>query len=137
MKTEEIKHDHSVIAKIFYKGPIQPGVHFYCENDSSLQVGKQLRGKGEMIRPHRHIPVTVERKETLKEVLYIEKGKVKITFYTDDWKEIGSRTLKAGDMVMLISGGHGFEMLEETEMIEIKQGPYDPGVTQRRGDEKP
>ena len=137
MKTEEIKHNRSIIAKLFYKGPIQPGVHFYCENESSLQVGKQWRAKDEKIKPHRHLPVKVERKETLKEVLYIEKGKVKITFYTDNWKEIGSRTLKAGDMVMLISGGHGFEMLEETEMIEIKQGPYDPGATQRMEDDQP
>lgn len=136
MKTEDIKHNNSVIAKIFYRQPIPPGVHFYCANESSLQVGKQLRAKGEKIRPHRHLPVTVERKETLKEVLYIEKGRVKITFYTDGWKEIGTRTLKAGDMVMLISGGHGFEMLEETEMIEIKQGPYDPGATRRMGDDQ-
>jgi hypothetical protein len=126
-----------MIAVVFFYAPIEPGVHFYCENESSLQVGKQWRAKGEKIRPHRHLPVTVERKETLKEVLYIEKGKVKIIFYTDGWKEIGSRTLNAGDMVMLISGGHGFEMLEETEMIEIKQGPYNPGATKRMEDDKP
>ena len=136
MKTEDIKHNGSVIAKIFYRQPIQPGVHFYCENESSLQIGKQLRAKGEKIRPHRHRPVMVERKETLKEVLYIEKGKVKVTFYTDGWKEIGFRTLNIDDMVMLISGGHGFEILEETEMIEIKQGPYDPEATKRMGDDK-
>jgi len=131
MKTEDIKHNNSVIAQIFYLQPIQPGVHFYCENESSLQVGKQLRAKGEKIRPHRHIPMKVEREETLKEVLYIERGKVKITFYTDQWEEIGTRILNRGDMVLLIQGGHGFEMLEETEMIEIKQGPYDPTATKR------
>jgi len=106
-------------------------VHFYVENESSLQVGKQLRLKGEKIKSHRHMPVKVEREETLKEVLYIEKGKVKVIFYSEKWKEIDSRILNKGDMILLIKGGHGFEMLEDTEMIEIKQGPYDPAATQR------
>jgi len=106
-------------------------VHFYVENEHSLQVGKQRRVKGEVIKPHRHIPVKVTREETLQEVLYIEKGKVKITFYSDQWEEIDSRILNVGDMIMLISGGHGFEILEETVMIEVKQGPYNPASTQR------
>ena len=131
MKVEDIKHGQAVFARIFLNQPITPGVHFYADNDSSLQVGKQLRLHGEKIKPHRHIPVKVEREETLKEVLYIERGKVKITFYTDQWEEIGTRILNRGDMVLLIQGGHGFEMLEETEMIEIKQGPYDPTATKR------
>jgi len=131
VKVENVTHNSIVIAKIFTNRPIKPGVHFYVENESTLQVGKQRREKGEIIKPHRHIPVKVDRKETLQEVLYIEKGKVKITFYTDAWEVIDSRIINKGDMIMLIKGGHGFEMLEETEMIEIKQGPHDPAATQR------
>jgi len=131
MKIEHIQHDGDTIAIIFTNRPIDPGVHFYVENERSLQVGKQHRKKGEIIKPHLHIPVEVKRKETLQEVLYIEKGKVKITFYTNEWEEIDSRILNKSDMIMLIKGGHGFEMLEETEMIEVKQGPYDPAATQR------
>jgi len=131
VKVEDVTHNTLVIAKIFYNQPIKPGVHFYVEDERSLQVGKQRRLKGECIKPHQHISVKVEREETLQEVLYIEKGKVKITFYTDQWKEIDSRILNAGDMILLIKGGHGLEMLEETEMIEIKQGPYNPAATQK------
>lgn len=131
MKVERVQHNGQTIAMIFYNRPIDPGVHFYVENKCSLQVGKQRRLKGEKIRPHRHILVKVEREETLQEVLYIERGKVKIIFYGNKWEEVGSRVLSAGDMVLLIKGGHGFEMLEETEMIEIKQGPYNPAATQR------
>ncbi len=131
MKVEDVTHNNVVIAKIFYHQPIEPGVHFYVENEWSLQVGKQRRENGEVIKPHKHIPVKVQREETLQEVLYVEKGKVKITFYTDQWEKIDYRVLNAGDMILLIRGGHGFEMLEETEMIEIKQGPYDPSATQR------
>jgi len=131
MKIEHIQYDGDTIAIIFNNRPIDPGVHFYVENKRSLQVGKQRRIKGEIIKPHKHIPVRVERKETLQEVLYIEKGKVKVTFYSDKWEEIDSQILNQGDMILLIKGGHGFEMLEETEMIEIKQGPYDPEATKR------
>jgi len=131
MKIDNIVYNDEVIAMIIYTGEIEPGVHFYSENGNSLQVGKQLRMKGERIKPHKHIPVKVKREETLQEVLYIEKGQVKIIFYTDQWEEIDSRILNKGDMILLIKGGHEFEMLEDTEMIEVKQGPYDPAATKR------
>lgn len=132
VKIEDVTYNNLVIARIFYTQPVEPGVHFYVENERSLQVGKQHRKKGEIIKPHRHIPVKVERQETLQEVLYIEKGKVKVIFYDDQWKEADTRILSQGDMILLMQGGHGFEMLEETVMIEVKQGPYDPNSTQRR-----
>lgn len=132
MKVENITSNGITVAKIFYSQPIAPGVHFYAENESSLQVGKQLRLKGEQIKPHRHLPVRIQREGTLQEVLYIEKGKVKINFYNDRWEETDSRILNQGDMILLIRGGHGFEMLEETVMVEIKEGPYNPASTQKR-----
>ncbi len=132
MNVEDILSNGTLVAKIFYNQPIAPGVHFYVENESTLQVGKQLRLKGEQIKPHRHLSIKMCKEETLKEVLYIEKGSVKINFYNDDWKEINSRVLRPGDMVLLIKGVHGFEMLEETVMVEIKEGPYNPASTQRK-----
>lgn len=131
MRVENVTHNNIVLANIFYNQPIETGVHFYVENENTLQVGKQRRIKGAIINPHKHIPVKVERNETLQEVLYIEKGKVKITFYTDQWEAVDSRVLSKGDMILLIKGGHGFEFLEETEMIEVKQGPYNAAATQR------
>lgn len=132
MKIENIMINGTIAAKIFYCRPIVPGVHFYLEDESTLQVGKQLRLKGEQIKPHRHLPVKVQKEQTLKEVLYIEKGKVKIIFYDDRWQEIDSRILNPGDMILLIKGGHGFEVLEKTVMVEIKEGPYNPASTQKR-----
>lgn len=132
MKVEHIQYRGDIIAIIFYNGPIDPGVHFYAENESTLQVGKHLRLKGEQIKPHRHLAVRMHRDEPLKEVLYIEKGKVKVNFYNDRWEEVDSRVLKRGDIILLISGGHGFEMLEESVMLEVKEGPYNPASTQRK-----
>jgi len=57
-------------------------------------------------------------------VLFIKKGKVKIDFFDDDRKPIDTITVQTGDVILLASGGHGFEMLEDTEMIEVKQGPF-------------
>lgn len=131
MKIEHIQYQEDTIATIFYNRPIKPGVHFYAKDESTLQVGKQLRAKGEETVPHKHLPVKIEREEVLQEVLYIENGKVKIIFYDSQWEEIDSRILKQGDIILIIKGGHSFEFLEETEMIEIKQGPYNPDSTQR------
>ena len=54
----------------------------------------------------------------------IKKGKVKINFFDEHKKYLENRILKTGDVILLVSGGHDFEMLEDTEMIEVKQGPY-------------
>ncbi len=126
MKIEKIMQHHKMIAMILYNDEIEYGVHFYTPNTRTLQVGKQRRLVGEKIKAHKHVLVKTQRREPLQEVLYIEKGKMRVIFYNDGGKVIENRILKKGDLILLISGGHGFEFLEETEMIEIKQGPYYP-----------
>ena len=70
-----------------------------------------------------HNPIAREVVFT-REVLFIKSGKVRIDFYDEEKSYIKSSILEQGDVVLLASGGHGFEMLEQTEMIEVKQGPY-------------
>jgi mannose-6-phosphate isomerase-like protein (cupin superfamily) len=62
--------------------------------------------------------------EYTKEVLLVRSGRVRVDFYSDDQAYLESTVLQAGDLILLAYGGHGFEMLEPTEMIEVKQGPY-------------
>jgi hypothetical protein len=57
-------------------------------------------------------------------VLLIKRGRLRVDFYDDDQHYLESRILEAGDVILLATGGHGFEVLEEVEMIEVKQGPY-------------
>jgi mannose-6-phosphate isomerase-like protein (cupin superfamily) len=59
-----------------------------------------------------------------KEVLFIKSGTVRVDFYDEEKSYLDSRILKAGDVILLAFGGHGFEMLEASEIIEVKQGPY-------------
>jgi mannose-6-phosphate isomerase-like protein (cupin superfamily) len=81
------------------------------------------RPSGYVIPPHVHNPVPREVKFT-KEVLFIRSGRLRVDFYSDSQEYLQSTILAAGDVILLAYGGHGFEMLEQTEIIEVKQGPY-------------
>ena len=99
------------------------GITFFTENNLSQQLAFMKHPKGKIIQPHFHMPVKRIINST-QEVLYIKKGKIKVTFYNENKKKIGENILAKGDTILLINGGHGFEVLEPIEMIEIKQGPY-------------
>jgi hypothetical protein len=99
------------------------GIKFFTPNDFSQQLGYMNRPDGYVIPPHVHNPVVREVQYT-KEVLFIKSGKVRADFYDDDQNYLESHILYQGDVILLAFGGHGFEMLEPSEMIEVKQGPY-------------
>lgn len=99
------------------------GIKFFTQESDTMQIGQMGRPKGYIITPHIHKPVT-RTVELTKEVLLIKKGKVKVDFYDDNCAHYTSRILYAGDVVLLATSGHGFEMLEDSEILEIKQGPY-------------
>jgi mannose-6-phosphate isomerase-like protein (cupin superfamily) len=82
------------------------------------------RPEGYEIDPHVHVLKRYEV-EYSSETLFIRKGKVRIDFYSEEKQYMSSEILTAGDVVLLSRGGHGFEMLEESEIIEVKQGPYE------------
>ena len=126
MEKETIQHDGVILAKIIYRNDLDIGTHFYTPNDSLIQIGKLIHPQGKMIKPHKHTPVHIEADQPPQEVLYIETGKVKVAFYSLEDKWVCSRIVKAGDTLLLMNGGHSFEMLEKTVMLEVKQGPYTP-----------
>jgi len=120
---EEIKIDDRIIAIIIYNGFNKDGVEFFTPSDFSQQLGYMKHKRGDRIQEHMHKLQIREVKYT-QETLFIRKGRVRIDFYTDDKVYLTSRELTKGDVILLASGGHGFEFLEGTEMIEVKQGPY-------------
>jgi mannose-6-phosphate isomerase-like protein (cupin superfamily) len=121
--TEEILHDGRLLALILRSSFRAEGIRFFTPNDFSQQLGYMNRPQGYVIPPHVHNPVQRSVQYT-KEVLFIRSGRVRVDFYDDDQSYLESRILGAGDVILLAYGGHGFEMLEPTEMIEVKQGPY-------------
>jgi hypothetical protein len=78
---------------------------------------------GKRIEPHTHNIVPREVFLT-QEVLLLREGKLRVDLYDDNQAYLESRILGPGDVILLASGGHGFTVLEEVEMIEVKQGPY-------------
>lgn len=98
-------------------------VSFFTPDNFSQQLGYLPHKKKAIIEPHVHL---CKKREVFytQEVLFIKKGKVKVNFYDDDKKHVFSEVIKRGDFILLCRGGHGFEMIEDTCMIEIKQGPF-------------
>lgn len=120
---EEIKAGDQIIAIILYNEFNKDGIAFFSPDNFSQQLGYLKHGKGYKIPAHVHILHERGVKYT-QETLFIKKGHIRVNFYNDDKAYLTSRELKTGDTVLLASGGHGFEFLEESEMIEVKQGPY-------------
>ena len=120
---ETISHAGSVLAIILRREFRREGIEFFTPPEYSQQLGYMRRPSGYVIRPHMHNKVQREVMKT-KEVLLIKSGKVRVDFYDNDQRFVRSSVLETGDVVLLAEGGHGFEMLEQSEMIEIKQGPY-------------
>jgi mannose-6-phosphate isomerase-like protein (cupin superfamily) len=109
---------------IIVRGTFQePGITFFSSPELSQQLAYMSHPQGKSIAPHRHNKVTREVHYT-QEVLVIQKGKLQVDFYTEAEQYLESRILLAGDVILLCSGAHGFQVLEPLEMIEIKQGPY-------------
>jgi mannose-6-phosphate isomerase-like protein (cupin superfamily) len=121
--TEDILHKGKLLALILRTSFRADGIRFFTPDDFSQQLGYMNRPRGYVIPPHVHNAVTRSVHYT-KEVLFIKSGKVRVDFYDDEQNYLESRILGAGDVILLAFGGHGFEMLEASEMIEVKQGPY-------------
>jgi mannose-6-phosphate isomerase-like protein (cupin superfamily) len=120
---EEILHNDELIAIIISHRFSRDGIHFFSPNNLSQQLAYMKHPPGKEILPHVHNPLPREVQYT-QEVLFIRKGKLRVDFYDNDHNYLSSRILDAGDTILLASGGHGFEVLEAVEMIEVKQGPY-------------
>jgi mannose-6-phosphate isomerase-like protein (cupin superfamily) len=101
----------------------KPGIRFFTADELSQQLAFMSHPTGRLIAPHVHNPVPREVQFT-QEVLFIRKGRLRVDFYDTEQQYLESRILGPGDVILLIQGGHGFEVLEEVEMIEVKQGPY-------------
>lgn len=120
---EEIRHLDDVLAIIVRAKFSNPGISFFTGPELSQQLGYMQHPAGKKITPHVHRKIERVVSYT-QETLFIRRGSLQIDFYSDEQKFLSSRILKAGDVILLIKGGHGFSVLEDLEMFEVKQGPY-------------
>ncbi|KIE42505.1 MULTISPECIES: hypothetical protein [Geobacter] len=120
---ESVVYGDQLIAIIIRHDFQAPGIQFFTPGEFSQQLAYMCHPAGKVIEPHVHNPVPREVSFT-QEVLILRRGRLLVDFYDDDRNFLESRVLEGGDVILLASGGHGFEVLEEIEMIEVKQGPY-------------
>jgi hypothetical protein len=120
---EEIKYKNKLIAIIIKSDYSSDKTVFFSPPTFSQQLGYLRHKKGDSIKSHFHKEV---RREIIltQEVLFIKKGKIRVDLYTIKKEYITSRELARNDVIFLCSGGHGFKILEDSEIIEVKQGPY-------------
>ncbi len=126
LSIQTIKYKGKILAHIFKKELKANGVKFLTPDSYSLQLGLLEHKKGVILKSHQHNPDVKYKVDTTQEFLYVEKGKVKVTYYSNDWKKVKEVIMHKGDFFLHVDGGHGFEMLEKSRLIEVKQGPY-PG----------
>ena len=123
-----------MIEKIIYKKKMlalivrgkyrsKKGITFFTPNESTQQFAYMKHKKEHVVKPHLH-----KRRLTkvfyTTEVILLLKGILRVDFYNQFKKYLFSKILKKQDIIMLVHGGHGFKILKDVEMIEIKQGPY-------------
>lgn len=120
---ERISYNGERFAIIIRAKLPRSGYNFVSEAGDSLQVGVNHYAGGKVARPHFHLPADRALKDTL-EMLHIDSGRCNLLLYNDRKLRIYCTEMNSGDTVVLLAGGHALEMLQDTRIVEVKQGPY-------------
>ncbi len=121
---EKIEVDKKVYAIIIRSNYKKEGIEFFTPDNYSQQLGYMKRPSGYEIKPHIHKKIS-KKIEFTQEVLFIKSGKLRVDFYNNEKQYLQSKILSKGDIILLSEGGHGFKVIDECEIFEVKQGPYD------------
>ena len=115
------KENYAAVVRFNY---INEPVDFFTADNNEFQMGMFTRKNGYEVKPHRHVckPFTVQ---SVQEFISVKSGKLKMEFFTDEGKKYDEVILNTGDSVLTMRGGHGITFLEESSILEIKQGPYE------------
>lgn len=129
---KEITSQRQIIAKVIYSHEWRDGLSFFSDNNDYVQVGTWKYNGGKELLPHIHNEVSREVQRT-QEVIYVRKGKLRAKIFTLDGKRVEEFDVAAGDTVILLNCGHGYDILEDgTEVLEVKNGPYLGAEVDRR-----
>jgi uncharacterized protein with PhoU and TrkA domain len=124
--------DAGVILAYIQRGGESPAqTTFLTPDDCSLQVGHVVYPAGGEIARHVHLPIERHLVGST-EVLILQRGRCEVDVYADDHRLVATRELRAGDILIAVGGGHGFRVLEDAVLLEIKQGPYPGGAEKAR-----
>ncbi|TKX30169.1 hypothetical protein CQA38_00570 [Campylobacter sp. MIT 12-5580] len=120
----EIKEKDIVLARHIKEEDCIEGLNFFSQDEEFIQVGTWGYNKGKKLLAHIHNEV--ERKVYwTQEVLFIKKGSIKVRVYNTNAQFLEEFIAQAGDILIMLRGGHGYDILEDgTKVVEIKNGPY-------------
>jgi len=120
---ECIEKDNTLIAYIVRAEKMPEQTEFITPDNVKQQVGFVVYPRGGEIKRHVHVPIERHLVGT-SEVILVRKGLLELDLYTENKELLGTWQLRKGDLLLLVNGGHGFRCLEDTVLLEIKQGPY-------------
>ncbi len=129
-KVENIRWNGELLACIISARVSFEQTGFLTPPEYNFQVGFIVHPADSEIAPHDH-SAGEHRVNQIFEVLLVRKGRCEVDIYNRDREHVATRELRVGDLIIIIEGGHGFRMLEDTVFLEIKQGPY-TGADQKR-----
>lgn len=120
---EEVSHEGRTLALIIRAELPLAATTFVTPPEFLQQVGFVVYGQGTEIARHVHLPIE-RRLVGTSEVLVVRRGRCELDVYTEERELVATRELRTGDVMLMVGGGHGFRMLEDTVLLEVKQGPY-------------
>lgn len=128
-----IRARDEVLGIMFSLADVQRGLQFLTDPDSFLQVGTWNYESGRKLAPHIHNRVFRTNDRT-QEMIHVMKGRLRALVFSEDERQVDSFEMVEGDTLVLLAGGHGYEILEdETRVLEVKNGPYaGPDADRRR-----
>ena len=127
----ECVYDHDSALAYIIRSELRPEeTYFPTPPDTNLQCGFVVYPKNKVIPRHVHLP-TERLVVGSSEVIMVQKGRCEIDIYSEDRELIATAELREGDIVLTVSGGHGFRTMEDTVLFEVKQGPYSSADKER------
>ena len=131
-----------MIEKVFHKKKLfalivrskfrkKKGINFFTSKESTQQFGYMKHKRNYLIMPHKHNKRLTKILITT-EVIILFKGILRVDFYNNKKKYLFSKKISKGQIIMLVSGGHGFKVIKDVEMIEITQGPFNPSKDKKK-----
>lgn len=128
---EEIRAGDDVVAYVIRAAATADATAFLTPDDATFQSGFVVYPAGGEVMPHLHLPVVREVVGT-SEFLLVRSGRCFVDIYDDDRGLLATRELSTGDAILSLGGGHGFRMMEDTVLLELKQGPFVGGTEKLR-----
>jgi hypothetical protein len=124
MKIEKIVDEGLTLAIVIRGSDWEPGLNFPSSDDDYQQIGLWQYNKGTKLSQHIHL-TNPRNVSCTQEVVFIKQGRIRANVYTEKRVFLKSIELQSGDLMVMLKGGHGYDILEDdTQVLEVKNGPF-------------